>query len=63
MCIMEYAPLVAAALTKHCGAVAAAWQLRQELLTALPETGLLRTLEADSITFRHVSYTGHGGQP
>ena len=34
MCIMEYAPLVAAALTKHCGAVAAAWQLRQEFLTA-----------------------------
>ncbi|KAK9818986.1 hypothetical protein WJX81_002651 [Elliptochloris bilobata] len=50
MCVMEYAPRVAAALAEHCVAAAWAARLRQALLEALLAMGLLRTLELDSIT-------------
>ena len=52
MCLMEYAPQAAAALGEHCADVAAAVCLREQLMEALPLTGLLTTQELDSITFR-----------
>ena len=54
MCLMEYAPQVAAALGEHCADVAAAARLREQLMEALPLTGLLTTQELDGITFRCV---------
>ena len=60
MCLMEYAPQVAAALGEHCAAVSAAARLRQQLMEALPLTGLLTTQELDSITFRFFLFLSSG---